>query len=72
MQASSADWAVDVEYRYDAQANKTVYIFTVDALDSSSCGSPDTLSVRSVPDPGLVLKDHLHVSHLKALHLMHG
>lgn len=45
-EASSADWAVDVDYRYDGQANKTVYTFTVDALDSSICGSPDSLSVR--------------------------
>jgi hypothetical protein len=48
MQASEAEWAVSVDYHYNAVSNRTVYTFEVEALDggSSSCGSPDSLSVR--------------------------
>lgn len=46
LQAGDAEWDVAVSYSYDQQSNKTVYTFTVDARSSSSCGSPESLSVR--------------------------
>lgn len=46
LQAADAEWSVSVDYSYDEAANKTVYTFEVDALSSSSCGSPESLSIR--------------------------
>ena len=37
---------MSVGFEYDAAADQSVYTFKVEALSGSSCGAPDSLSIR--------------------------